>query len=192
MLPNQSHFALVELLNACTTPTEQAALIARTLAETINGASIATAQALANLIRSTPLPDDMPLVSWPGAQRFAATICDDYAQFCQSDAGEILPKSAIPAYRIHPVEVKRDASGLWRHPLYPVFLPSQQMARTVWFASNGLDGCGTYLVEPDNATPDSYKDWEVKRPSGDKWFLLAIEPTAEGPIALWAAPIGKS
>jgi len=191
MLPNQNHFALAAQLNRCATVTEQAALIAQAIHESINAASIGTAQALGDLINSTPLPDDMPLVSWPGAQRIAARICERYAQHLQSGTDEIPEESAKPAHRVTRVEMERDARGFWRHPLYPIFNPNEPASRTVWFAVNGLDGCGTFLIAPEGqTTSDDYSAWELKRPAGDKWFLLAIEPTDNGPVAVWGAPVG--
>lgn len=191
MLPNQTHYALATQLNACSTISEQAAIIAQAIQVSIDSASIGTAKALANLINSTPLPDDMPLVSWPGAQRFAASICERHAQHLQFTTDNIPKESAYIAHKVGPVEVKRDARGFWRHPLMPIFHPDEPISRTVWFAANGLDGCGTYLTAPDGgSTSDNYSDWDVQRPEGDKWFLLAIEPTNNGPVALWAAPVG--
>lgn len=193
MLPNPSHFDLAAQLNACATQAEQASLIAKTIDEVITSASIGTAVSLAKLIKSTPLPDDMPLVSWPGAQGFAARICDRYAQVLHSGTGETPKESANYAHKVGPAEVRRDARGFWRHPLYPIFNPLEPMSRTVWFASNGLEGSGTYLVAPEGkTTSDNYSAWEVKRPHGDKWFLLAIEPTDNGPVAVWAAPVGQA
>lgn len=193
MLPNQSHFALVAALNGCATATEQAALLAGAIRECTISASVATARNLSNLIKTTPLPDDMPMVSWPGAQRLAARICDEFAQHLQPGTEETPEKSAYTALRVGPAEVNRDARGFWRHPLYPIFNPVEPMARTVWFAANGLDGCGTFLVEPEGeATSDNYSTWEVQRPAGDEWFLLAIEPTQNGPVAVWAAPVGQA
>lgn len=194
MLPNKSHYALATQLSASSTLSEQAAIIALAIQESIDAASIGTAQALANLIKTTPIPDDMPLVSWPGAQRFAATICERYAQHLQFTTDNIPKESAYSAHKIGPVEVHRDARGFWRHPLYPLFSPLHPMARTVWFAVNGLDGCGTYLTPPEgeSTSPNSVAAWNYHRPNGDKWFLLAIEPTDSGPVALWADPVGQA
>lgn len=193
MLPNQNHFALVAQLSACTTATEQAALLANALQECIKSASVATARELSNLIKSTPLPDDMPMVSWPGAQRLAARICDGYAQYLQPSTEETPKECAKSALKVCAVEVKRDAQGFWRHPLCPIFNPAEPASRTVWFAVNGLDGCGTYLTAPEGKdTCGDYSEWELHRPNGDKWFLLAIEPTDNGPVALWAAAVGQA
>lgn len=196
MLPNQFALSVAARLNACSTITEQSVILSQLFAEVRNEACIDTALELSAELRDSRFTDDMPMATWPWAQRYASGICKDYAQKLQCPTGETPAKSAeIVNQSIEPVPVTRNARGFWRHHLFPVFRPEETEVRQQWLRMNGLDSCGMYLVPPEGATTSGDTDcqfWEVKRPAGDKWFLLAIESTSSGPIAVWAAKVGSA
>lgn len=144
-----------------------------------------------NLLSSHDRPETES--SWLSIQH-KVTVA--FMRFTQEmlDCLDIIPANcAVVAPEVVPVEVVRDEYGFWRHPCFPVFFPSDPQSRSDWFTDNKLEGCGTFLVAPDESSVVSQycADWEIKAPPGDKWFLLAIEGTNSGPVAIWAAKAGS-
>lgn len=196
MLTDQFALGIAARLCECSTLTEQGVVLTQVFEDIRKDARIDTAEELAIEIKHKQFNGDMPMATWPNAQRIIASICTDYAQNLQSGTDKTGYESAKPVnYVIGPAVVTRDAHGFWRHPLFPVFNPGEPETRSAWFKENSLDGCGTFLVPPEGCDSGSFKGdcrfWEVVRPAGDKWFLLAIESTSSGPVAVWAAKVGK-
>lgn len=197
MLTNQFALNIAARLCECSTLTEQGVVLTQVFEEIRKDARIDTAEELAIEIKHKQFNGDLPMATWPNAQRIIAGICTDYAQNLQSGTDNTGYKSAESnRYSIGPALVTRDANGLWRHPLFPCFRADESAARSAWFKSQRLDTCGTYLAPPEDHEGASSKCencrlWDVLRPSGDKWFLLAIETTSSGPVAVWAAKVGK-
>ncbi len=79
MLPTQFALAVASRLSACSTITEQSIMITQILADARHDACIETANQLAADLREARFTDDMPMATWPHAQRFAANICKQYA-----------------------------------------------------------------------------------------------------------------
>jgi len=196
MLTNQFALGIAARLSQCSTLTEQGVILSHVFEEIRKDARIDTAEELAIEIKDKQFNGDMPMATWPNAQRIIASICTEYAQNLQSGTDNTGYKSAeSSSYSIGAASVTRDVHGLWRHPLFPVFGSDQSAARSAWLKSKKLDTCGTTLIPPDGydyeSTSTEFRLWDVVRPAGDQWFLLAIESTSSGPVAVWAAKVGK-
>jgi len=196
MLPSQFALSVAARLNACSTITEQSIMLSQLFADVRKEACIDTAIELSVELKESRFTDEMPMATWPFAQRFASNICKDYAQKLQCTTEKTPAKGAdFDISDIGPEPVNRNVRGFWRHHRFPVFRPEESEVRQQWFRLSRLHSTGTYLVPPEGVTTSGNDDcqfWEVREPADGKWFLLAIEATSSGPVAVWAAKVGAA
>jgi hypothetical protein len=95
---------------------------------------------------------------------------------------------------IQPVEVARDADGMFNHAGLPDFEEDGTKWKE-WFAEQGLSYTLVFLehdasdevrnIYYDRGEPDC-REWTPSKPDGDGWFCLSIHDTNDGPVCWWA------
>ena len=102
---------------------------------------------------------------------------------------------------IQPAPVQRDDVGQWTHPAVPLFDEGQEDEYRAWLAAHGLEITYKMLQdEPEHPLYDAWfedgehdlSSWTPAPPAGEDWFTLSIHDTEDGPIWVWARPIGSA
>lgn len=88
------------------------------------------------------------------------------------------------------VPVARDATGRWLHPCCPA---EWTVPMGTWLRERGFDFTVTYLLKPDDYSPDDIANCQLVPPMhkgrSGAWFCWEINTNADGEaVAVWIAP----
>lgn len=79
----------------------------------------------------------------------------------------------------HPIIVKRDDTGFWRHPDMPEFFPGDPHGFDAWSQRQGFE---IHTIN-ERLLGDEFLDWNPDRPDGEGWFDLEV--AKKGSMASW-------